>query len=77
MIIHLIAQSSYSMNRYRSIYFFKSFSQDALIEKIWGFDYEGDERTVDVHIKRLRKRLEKILVQRKLATAENIITVIV
>ncbi|SCS80271.1 response regulator transcription factor [Staphylococcus caeli] len=36
------------------------FSRDALIEKIWGFDYEGDERTVDVHIKRLRKRLEKL-----------------
>lgn len=36
------------------------FNRDALIEKIWGFDYEGDERTVDVHIKRLRKRLEKI-----------------
>lgn len=36
------------------------FNRDALIEKIWGFDYEGGERTVDVHIKRLRKRLEKI-----------------
>ncbi|PHK50329.1 response regulator transcription factor [Staphylococcus edaphicus] len=36
------------------------FNRDALIEKIWGFDYEGDERTVDVHIKRLRKRLEKL-----------------
>ncbi|MDW4487817.1 response regulator transcription factor [Staphylococcus saprophyticus] len=36
------------------------FNRDALIEKIWGFDYEGDERTVDVHIKRLRKRLEII-----------------
>lgn len=36
------------------------FNRDALIEKIWGFGYEGDERTVDVHIKRLRKRLEKI-----------------
>ncbi|MBF7016355.1 response regulator transcription factor [Staphylococcus durrellii] len=36
------------------------FNRDDLIEKIWGFDYEGDERTVDVHIKRLRKRLEKL-----------------
>lgn len=36
------------------------FNRDVLIEKIWGFDYEGDERTVDVHIKRLRKRLEKL-----------------
>lgn len=38
----------------------KVFSRDDIIEKIWGFDYEGDERTVDVHIKRLRKRLEKL-----------------
>lgn len=34
----------------------KTFSRDQLIEEIWGFDYEGDERTVDVHIKRLRER---------------------
>ncbi|WP_417897735.1 response regulator transcription factor [Bacillus haimaensis] len=33
------------------------FTRDHLIEQIWGFDYEGDERTVDVHIKRLRERL--------------------
>ncbi|ASE36797.1 MULTISPECIES: response regulator transcription factor [Staphylococcus] len=36
------------------------FSRESLIEKIWGFDYEGDERTVDVHVKRLRKRLDKL-----------------
>ncbi|MGE8203488.1 response regulator [Heyndrickxia sp. NPDC080065] len=34
----------------------KTFSRDHLIEDIWGYDYEGDERTVDVHIKRLRER---------------------
>ncbi|PYI51387.1 response regulator transcription factor [Paenibacillus flagellatus] len=34
----------------------KTFSRDQLIEQIWGFDYEGDERTVDVHVKRLRER---------------------
>jgi two-component system, OmpR family, response regulator len=32
------------------------FTRDNLIEEIWGIDYEGDERTVDVHIKRLRER---------------------
>jgi two-component system, OmpR family, response regulator len=32
------------------------FTRDNLIEQIWGFDFEGDERTVDVHIKRLRER---------------------
>ncbi|WP_318626596.1 response regulator transcription factor [Paenibacillus polymyxa] len=34
----------------------KTFTRDQLIEQIWGYDYEGDERTVDVHIKRLRER---------------------
>ncbi|GGA42469.1 response regulator transcription factor [Paenibacillus physcomitrellae] len=30
--------------------------RDQIVEQIWGYDYEGDERTVDVHIKRLRER---------------------
>ncbi|WP_019535412.1 response regulator transcription factor [Paenibacillus ginsengihumi] len=34
----------------------KTFTRDHLIEQIWGYDYDGDERTVDVHIKRLRDR---------------------
>lgn len=34
----------------------KTFTRDQLIEQIWGYNYEGDERTVDVHIKRLRER---------------------
>ncbi|GHI00927.1 response regulator transcription factor [Neobacillus kokaensis] len=32
------------------------FSRGHLIEKVWGLDFDGDERTVDVHIKRLRER---------------------
>ena len=36
------------------------FTRDTLIERIWGFDYEGDERTIDVHIKRLRHRLNQL-----------------
>lgn len=32
------------------------FTRQQLIESIWGIDYEGDERTIDVHIKRLRER---------------------
>ncbi|RNM18135.1 response regulator transcription factor [Staphylococcus pasteuri] len=35
-------------------------TREHLIEKIWGVDYEGDERTVDVHIKRLRQRLAQL-----------------
>jgi two-component system OmpR family response regulator len=34
----------------------KIFTRDQLIESIWGLDYEGDERTVDTHIKKLRKK---------------------
>ncbi|REE94525.1 DNA-binding response OmpR family regulator [Paenibacillus taihuensis] len=34
----------------------KTFSREHLIEQLWGYDYEGDERTVDVHIKRLREK---------------------
>ncbi|WP_040949021.1 response regulator transcription factor [Gorillibacterium massiliense] len=34
----------------------KLFTRDELIQKIWGHDYEGDERTIDTHIKRLRVR---------------------
>jgi len=36
------------------------FTRDHLIEQIWGLEYEGDERTVDVHIKRIRERFSKI-----------------
>ncbi|OPA79525.1 DNA-binding response regulator [Paenibacillus selenitireducens] len=34
----------------------KTFSRDQLIEQIWGYDYEGVDRTVDVHVNRLRER---------------------
>ncbi len=33
------------------------FTRDMLLEKIWGFDFFGDSRTVDVHIKRLREKI--------------------
>ncbi|MDR1292842.1 MAG: response regulator transcription factor [Clostridiales Family XIII bacterium] len=35
----------------------RTFSRETLIEKIWGFDFEGNERTLDVHIGRLRDKL--------------------
>ncbi len=35
----------------------KAFSRQELLDKIWGFDYYGDDRTVDTHIKMLRKSL--------------------
>ena len=36
------------------------FTRDQLLDKVWGFDYLGDSRTVDVHVKRLREKLEGI-----------------
>ena len=35
------------------------FDRDQLLEKVWGFDFYGDDRTVDVHMKRLRAKLGK------------------
>ncbi len=35
------------------------FSRDELIDRLWGYDYDGDLRTVDSHIKRLRAKLEE------------------
>jgi len=37
----------------------KVFSRDNLLESLWGYDYFGDTRTVDTHIKRLRAKVEK------------------
>lgn len=34
------------------------FTREQLLDKVWGFDYFGDSRTVDVHVKRLREKLE-------------------
>lgn len=34
----------------------RTFSRDELIEDIWGYDFEGNERTLDVHVNRLRER---------------------
>lgn len=36
----------------------RTFTREELLEHVWGFDYFGDERTIDVHVKRLRRKLE-------------------
>lgn len=36
------------------------FNRDQLLDEVWGFDYYGDSRTVDVHIKRIREKLEDV-----------------
>lgn len=41
------------------------FTREILLERVWGYDYEGDEQTLNVHIKRLRDKLKKL--------AENVV----
>ncbi|WP_212135536.1 response regulator transcription factor [Metabacillus litoralis] len=48
------------------------FTRDNLIEEIWGIDYEGDERTVDVHIKRLRERFAEFENDFKIVTIRGL-----
>ena len=36
------------------------FTRDQLLDQVWGFDYFGDTRTIDVHVKRLREKLEGV-----------------
>ncbi len=44
------------------------YTRDQLLDEVWGFEYYGDSRTVDVHVKRLREKLENISDQWSLKT---------
>ena len=44
------------------------YTRDQLLDEVWGFDYYGDSRTVDVHVKRLREKLEGVSDQWTLKT---------
>ena len=44
------------------------FTRAQLLDEVWGFDYFGDSRTVDVHIKRLREKVENVSDQWELKT---------
>lgn len=44
------------------------YTRNQLLDEVWGFDYFGDSRTVDVHIKRLREKLEGVSSQWSLKT---------
>ncbi len=55
------------------IYFLAShpdqvFTRDQLLDQVWGFDYYGDSRTVDVHIKRIRDKLRDVSTEWELRT---------
>ena len=46
----------------------KVYTRDQLLDEVWGFEYYGDSRTVDVHIKRLREKLDVVSPQWNLKT---------
>ena len=44
------------------------YTRDQLLDEVWGFEYYGDSRTVDVHVKRLREKLDRVSDQWTLKT---------
>lgn len=44
------------------------YTRDQLLDEVWGFEYYGDSRTIDVHVKRLREKLEGVSDQWALKT---------
>lgn len=44
------------------------YTRDQLLDEVWGFEYYGDSRTIDVHIKRLREKLENVSEEWELRT---------
>jgi len=48
------------------------YTRNQLLDEVWGFDYFGDSRTVDVHVKRLREKLEGVSEQWELKTVWSV-----
>ncbi|WP_342509983.1 response regulator transcription factor [Sporosarcina sp. FSL K6-2383] len=48
------------------------FARELLLERVWGYDYEGDEQTLNVHIKRLREKLGKLTEEVKISTVRGV-----
>jgi len=48
------------------------FTRTQLLDEVWGFDYYGDSRTIDVHVKRLREKLEGVSEQWSLQTVWSV-----
>lgn len=48
------------------------FTRDILIERVWGLDYEGDEQTVNVHVKRLREKLRALQADVAITTVRGV-----
>lgn len=47
-------------------------SRDHIIESVWGIDFQGDEQTISVHIKRLRQRLERFAPDVRIVTVRGV-----
>ncbi len=54
-----LTPKEFELIRYLIINKGRVLSRDLLLEKIWGYEYAGDTRTVDVHVRRLRKKINK------------------
>lgn len=50
----------------------RAYTRDQLLDEVWGFEYSGESRTVDVHVKRLREKLENVSAQWELKTVWGI-----
>ena len=50
----------------------RAFTRDQLLDAVWGFAYYGDSRTVDVHIKRIRDKIEGISNEWELKTVRSV-----
>jgi two-component system, OmpR family, response regulator len=48
------------------------FTREILIERVWGYDYEGDEQTLNVHIKRIRDKLAKLTEEVTISTVRGV-----
>lgn len=48
------------------------FEREFLIERVWGIDYEGDDQTLNVHIKRIREKLRPITDEIKIVTVRGV-----
>jgi DNA-binding response OmpR family regulator len=48
------------------------FSRDNLLKKVWDYNYHGDTRTVDVHIRRLRKKISQHSSQQHIITVRGV-----
>ena len=56
--MHSVVEGTPVSYTHLDVYKRQVYSRDELLETIWGFDYIGDFRTVDVHIRRLREKIE-------------------